>query len=249
MMINVTRTPTDDVRVRQALEWGVDKTAMIRVAWQGLGKPASSVLTSATFGFDPSTRSVYRYDPKKAGALLDEAGWKMGSGGVRQKGGDDLVLAMYYRADNTDFTAMATFLQSMYAQIGVKIDLHGLSRAGYFDAVRAGKHNLQFWWETDPDPDVVRILLHSKNADGGTNRNRYKNAEMDRLIDQASGTTDPAKRKQLYSQIQMKALREAIMVPFSDPLNIFAYRKGKVGGVLLDWSATNVLLYDASLPK
>ena len=249
MMINVTRTPTDDVRVRQALEWGVDKTAMIKAVWQGLFKPASSVLTSATFGFDPATRGVYRYDPKKAGALLDEAGWKIGSGGVRQKGGEDLVLGTYYRADNTDFTAMATFLQSMYAQIGIKIDLHGLSRAGYFDAVRAGKHNLQFWWETDPDPDVVRILLHSKNADGGTNRNRYKNAEMDRLIDQASGTTDPAKRKQLYSQIQMKALREAIMVAFSDPLNIFAYRKGKVDGVLLDWSATNILLYDASLPK
>jgi peptide/nickel transport system substrate-binding protein len=249
MMINVTRTPTDDVRVRQALEWGVDKAAMIKVAWQGLGKPASSVLTSATFGYDPATRNVYRYDPKKAGALLDEAGWKAGAGGVRQKDGQDLALDMYYRADNTDFTAMATFLQSMYTQIGIKIELHGLSRAGYFDAVRAGKHHLQFWWETDPDPDVVRILLYSKNADGGTNRNRYKNDEMDTLIDQAAATTDPAKRKQLYSRIQMKALREAIMVPFSDPLNIFAYRKGKVSGVVLDWSATNVLLYDASLPK
>ncbi len=118
MMINVTRTPTDDVRIRQALQWGVDKAAMIRVCWQGLGSPASSVLTSATFGYDPATRHVYRYDPKKAGALLDEAGWKMASGGVRQKDGHDLVLDMYYRADNTDFTAMATFLQSMYAQLG-----------------------------------------------------------------------------------------------------------------------------------
>ncbi|HKX18377.1 MAG TPA: ABC transporter substrate-binding protein [bacterium] len=247
MMINVTRTPTDDVRVRQALEWGVDKAAMIKVAWQGLGTPASSVLTSATFGFDPTTRNVYRYDPKKAGALLDEAGWKAGAGGVRQKDGQDLALDMYYRADNTDFTAMATFLQSVYAQIGIKIELHGLSQAGYFSAVRAGKHHLQFWWETDPDPDVVRILLYSKNADGGTNRNRYKNAEMDTLIDQAAATTDSAKRRQLYSKIQMKALREAVMVPFADPLNIFAYRKGKVSGVVLDWSATNLLLYDAAL--
>jgi peptide/nickel transport system substrate-binding protein len=249
MMINVTRTPTDDVRVRQALQWGVDKAAMIRVCWQGLGSQASSVLTSATFGYDPATRNVYRYDPKKAGALLDEAGWKTASGGVRQKDGHDLVLDMYYRADNTDFTAMATFLQSMYAQIGVKIELHGLSQAGYFDAVRSGKHNLQFWWETDPDPDVVRILLYSKNAEGGTNRNRYKNAEMDTLIDQAAATTDPAKRKQLYSQIQMKTLRESVMVAFADPLNIFAYRRGKVNGVILDWSATNALLYDASLVR
>lgn len=249
MMINVTNPPVDDVRVRQALQWGVDKNAMIKACWQGVFKPASSILTAATFGYDPATRSVYPYDPKKAGAVLDEAGWKMGSGGVRQKGGQDLTLGLYYRADNSDFVAMATFLQSMYAQIGIKIDLHGLSQGGYFSAVRVGQHHLQFWWEPDTDPDVVRILLYSKNADGGTNRNRYKNAEMDKLIDDAAATTDPAKRKQLYSQIQMKALRESIMIGFADPLDLFAYQKGKVDGVVLDWSATNVLFHGASLRK
>jgi len=249
MMINVTNPPTDDVHVRQALQWGVDKTAMNRAVWQGVYKPASSILTAATFGYDPATRNVYPYDPKKAGAVLDQAGWKMGSGGVRQKNGQDLTLGMYYRADNSDFTNMATFLQSMYAQIGIKIDLHGLSQGGYFSAVRAGQHHLQFWWEPDLDPDVVRILLYSKNADGGTNRNRYKNAEMDKLIDDAAATTDPAKRKQLYSEIQMKTLREAVMVAFADPLDLFAYQKGKIDGVVLDWSATDVLCHGVSLRK
>jgi peptide/nickel transport system substrate-binding protein len=196
-----------------------------------------------------ATCGVYRYDPKKAGELLDEAGWKMGSGGVRKKDGQDLTLALYYRSDNPDFTAMATFLQSMYQQIGIQIDLHGLAQAGYFNAVRAGQHNLQFWWDTRTDPDVVRILLYSANANGGTNRSRYKNAEMDTLIDEAAGTTDPAKRKRLYSQIQMKTLQEAIMVFFADPLNVFAIQKAKVMGAMLDWSATNVLLHNAWLRR
>src|SRR5215510_6913575 len=238
MMINVTRPPGDDVRVRQALEWGVDKAAMVRAVWLGVHKPACSPITSSMFGFDPATCSVYKYDPKKAGELLDEAGWKMGPGGVRKKDGQDLTLALYYRSDNPDFTAMATFLQSMYQQIGIKVDLNGLAQAGYFNAVRAGQHNLQFWWDTRTDPDVVRILLYSANANGGTNRNRYKNAEMDTLIDEAAGTTDPAKRKRLYTQIQMKTLQEAIMVFFADPLNVFAIQKNKVMGVTLDWSAT-----------
>ena len=138
---------------------------MIRAVWQGLHKPACSPLTSVMFGYDPATCDVYRYDPKKAGELLDEAGWKMGAGGVRQKDGQDLALALYYRSDNADFTAMATFLQGMYQPIGIKIDLHGLAQAGYFNAVRAGEHNLQFWWDTRTDPDVVRILLHSANAE------------------------------------------------------------------------------------
>jgi peptide/nickel transport system substrate-binding protein len=249
MMINVTRPPGDDIRVRQALEWGVDKAAMVRAVWLGVHKPACSPITSSMFGFDPATCGVYRYDPKKSGELLDEAGWKMGSGGIRRKDGQDLALALYYRSDNPDFTAMATFLQSMYQQIGIKIDLNGLAQAGYFNAVRAGQHNLQFWWDTRTDPDVVRILLYSANANGGTNRSRYKNAEMDTLIDEAAGTTDPAKRKRLYTQIQMKTLQEAIMVFFADPLNVFAIQKAKVMGATLDWSATNVLLHNAWLRR
>ncbi len=249
MMINVTKAPTDDVRVRQALEWGLDKTALIKAVWQGVYQPAPSVITSSTFGYDPATRNVYHYDPKKAASLLDEAGWKMGPSGVRQKGGQDLVLEMYYRSDDSDFVGMATFMQAIYGQIGIKIDLQGLAQAGYFAAVRAGKHNLQYWWETGADPDVVRVLLYSKNADGGTNRNRYKNADMDHLIDQAAATTNAVSRKQLYAEIQMKTLQEAIMVPVADPLNIFAYGKARVTGPVLDWSSTDLLLYDAQLLK
>jgi peptide/nickel transport system substrate-binding protein len=249
MMINVTRPPGDDVAVRQALAWGVDKVAMSLAVWQGVHKPACSPLTSVMFGFDPATCSVYRYDPKKAGEVLDETGWKMGPAGVRRKDGQDLVLALYYRSDNADFTAMATFLQSMYQPIGIKIELHGLAQAGYFNAVRSGQHNLQFWWDTRTDPDMVRMLLYSANANGGTNRNRYKSAEMDKLIDDAAGTTDPARRRRLYTEIQMKVLRESIMVFFADPLNIFAYQKTKVMGAMLDWSATNVLLHNAWLKR
>jgi peptide/nickel transport system substrate-binding protein len=249
MMMNVTRPPTDDVKVRQALEWGVDKEAMIKAVWQGVHKPATSPLTSNMFGYDPATANIYKYDPQKAASLLDEAGWVKGSGAVRQKGGQDLTLAMYYRSDNSDFAAMATFLQAIYQQIGINIDLHGLSQSGYFDAVRQGMHNLQFWWETGTDPDVVRVLFYGANADGGTNRNRYKNAEMDQLIDQAAGTTDSSKRTQLYAQIQKKVLDEAVMAFFADPLNIFAAAKSKVSNVALDWSSNNLYLHNATLAK
>lgn len=248
MMINVTKAPVDDVKVRQALEWATDKAGMIKAVWKDVYKPASSPLTSVTFGYDPATANTYQYDPKKAGAILDEAGWTL-SGDTRKKGGQELVLSLYYRSDNPDNVAIATFLQASYQQIGIKLDLHGLAQAGYFNAVRAGEHNLQFWWGPATDPDVVRQYYHSSNADGGTNRNRYKNADMDKLIDQAAGTTDAQKRIQFYAQIQKKVLDEAIMVFFSDPINIFAFQKGKVSDVALDWSSAYPLLYDASVTK
>ena len=244
MMINVTREPTNDVRVRQALQWGVDKQGMNQAVWRGLYQPTNSPLSANMFGYDPATEDMYSYDPEKAGALLDEAGWTL-DGDVRKKDGQELVLGLYYRSDNADSVAMATFLQAMYAAIGVKVELNGLAQAGYFNAVRAGEHHLQFWWESATDPDVLRILFHSSNADGGTNRNRYKDAEMDQLLDQAAGSTDPEVRKQLYAQIQKKALDEAIMVFFANVVNFYAYQKGKVEGVYLDWSGNFPLFHGA----
>jgi len=249
MMNNVTRPPTDELAVRQALSWGVDREGMIKAVWHGLYKPATSVLTSVTFGYDPATANVYSYNPTKAGALLDSAGWKMGGSGIRQKNGQDLALECYYRSDDADFVGMATFLQAEYQQIGIKFDLHGLAQAGYFNAVRQGLHNVQFWWGPGTDPDIVRQYFYSANADGGTDRSRYKNADMDKLINEAAGTTDAEKRKEFYDQIQMKALNEAIMVFFADPLNIFAFAKNKASGITLDWSADYPFLYDAFLTK
>src|SRR5439155_17462497 len=109
-------------------------------------------------------------------------------------------------------------------KIGIDVVLNGLSRAGYFDAVRAGKHNTQNWWDTGTDPDaMVRTLLHSSNADGGTNRNRYKSAAMDKLIDQAAGEPDTAKRAALYAQIQKLAADDAVMVFYNDPYLLYAH--------------------------
>ncbi len=249
MMINVTKPPTDDVKVRQALAYATDKANMIKTVWKDVHKPACSVLTSVTFGHDASTCQSFTYDPKKAAALLDEAGWTLSGGDTRKKGGQELVLALFYRSDNPDNVAQATFLQATYQQIGVKLDLRGLAQAGYFDAVRRGDHNMQFWWGPATEPDVVRQYYYSANAEGGTNRSRYKNPEMDKLIDQAAGATNPEQRKMLYAQIQKRVLDEGIMVFFADSQNIFAYQKAKVNDAVLDWSSTYPLLYDTSVNR
>jgi peptide/nickel transport system substrate-binding protein len=246
LMLNVTRPPTDDVKVRQAMAWATDRAGLVKTVWQGLYEPACSVLTSVTFGYDPATCQVYSYDPKKAAALLDEAGWTL-SGDTRKKNGEELVIKFYYRSDSPVNVAQATFLQATMQQVGIKLELNGLAQAGYFDAVRRGDHNMQPWWGPSTDPDVVRQYYHSKNAEGGTNRSRYKNPEMDQMIDEAAGYTDPEKRKQAYARIQRKVLDEAIMVFIADSKNVYAANKAKVNDVSLDWSSSYPLFYDASL--
>lgn len=235
VMMNVTNPPMDDVKVRQALEYATDKQGLIDTVFNGAFEPACSPMTPNLFGYDPKTCDVYKYDLEKAGALLDEAGWKMNtSTGIREKDGKPLKLGFYFRGDDNRSKEMSTFLQNNWKQIGVDLDLQGLERAGYFDAVRAGKHHMQFWWETATDPDVVRILFYSANADGGTNRNRYKNAEMDKMIDEAAAESNPEKRAELYHEIQAKALNEAIMIYLANPLTIDGM-SSKLKGVTMDW--------------
>jgi ABC-type transport system substrate-binding protein len=248
MMMNVERAPMDDVLVRQALSWGVDREGLILSVWQGAYQISCSPLTSVTFAYDPATCDIYGYDPERAAALLDEAGWTLGGDGVRTKDGESLTLGCYYRSDNANFTALATFLQAMYQPLGIIFEPVGLAQAGYFDAVRTGQHHVQFWWGPATDPDgVFRVFFHSSNADGGTNRNRYVNPEVDAMIDEAAGTVDRAARAELYSALQIRMLEEAVMAFFSEPTSAYAFRPEQVRNVHLDFSSIYPLFYDTTL--
>ena len=116
----------------------------------------------------------------------------------------------------------AAFAQQDLAAIGIDFVPHGETRQGYFDAVRAGEHHTQNWWDTYTDPDtVMRVLFHSANADGGTNRNRYRNEEMDMMIDAAAGIGDLEERAAAYAEIQQKIADEVIMAFFWDDVVVF----------------------------
>jgi len=233
LMMNVEKEPTSDLAVRKAIALGSDKQGMIDTVFSGLGKPGCSPLTRPMFGFDPKACEYLPYDPSAAMKVLDDAGWKPGADGIREKGGKKLVIEHFYRADSPRNAGMATFMKADLKKVGIEVNLNGLAQAGYFDAVRTGKHNTQNWWDTGSDPDVVRILLYSANAGGGTNRNRYKNPDMDKLIDAAAGAADPAKRVELYAQIQKKVADDAVMVFYNDPYLLYSHVKNLEGVTVL----------------
>ena len=85
--MNTKRAPTNDLKVRQAMIYALDREGLVRSVHQGVFKPAYGPLTPATFAYNPAVEKMYPYDPKKAEALLDEAGWKKGADGMRAKDG------------------------------------------------------------------------------------------------------------------------------------------------------------------
>src|SRR2546430_13830607 len=92
--------PLDDVKVRQAVEWAVDKNAMNQTVWNGVFKPACSPLTPNVLGYDAKMCDKYKYDASRAAALLDQAEWRMNATtGGREKGGQPPKARLYIRAD------------------------------------------------------------------------------------------------------------------------------------------------------
>lgn len=235
LMMNQGRAPTNELAVRRAMMHAIDKDGLVRTVWNDVFKPACSPLTPNMFGFDPETCRKAPYNLDQARRILDEAGWRVGSDGIRVKGGERLRLEFYLQTAPQKNIEMASFIQANAKQVGIEVNLNVIARPAYLDAVRQGRHNLQFWWDTGTDPgQMLRILFHSRNAGGGTNRNNYRSPEMDRLIEQIEATADPARRRALVVQAQQKAIDDAVMVYLADPPSLYAHDRS-VTGVWVDW--------------
>jgi peptide/nickel transport system substrate-binding protein len=225
LMFNHQKAPTDELDVRKAMQLAMDKQGMIDTVYNGYGTPSCALITSTAFGYCEETCDIAPYDLEAAAAVLEEAGWVDEDGdGFRERDGEPLVIGHYYRADAGNSNEEAAFLKDNFSKIGINVELNGLSRSGYFDAVRSGQHNTQGWWEVSVDPDMmVRGVLHSSNVGGGTNRNNYVDPVMDDMIAAQAAEPDPEKRAELVCDILKKVKEEAHMEVWLDPMLLYAH--------------------------
>ena len=117
MPINVTKPPTNDPLVRQAILYAVDQDKLVNQVLFGVDTPAHSVLTPITPGYSKPSASLYSYDPAKASALLSQAGWNPGPGGVRTKNGQKLSLNIILFG-NAGFELPTQFVVSELSKVG-----------------------------------------------------------------------------------------------------------------------------------
>ena len=151
IMINVAKPPTDDLKVRQAMLYAVDQKAIVNALFKGVYNPAFTPLESPTLGYDRSLTSMYSSDLTKAGQLLDSAGWKMGSGGVRAKNGNPLK-PLFINIANDQFDQIAQIVQSDLSKVGIALQLQDESEPTVFSTYNQGPQNFSeiFYWYNDP---------------------------------------------------------------------------------------------------
>jgi peptide/nickel transport system substrate-binding protein len=247
LLLNTTsKGPISDPQVRLALEYAIDREGLNKSVFQGLNKVAFSPLMQPTFGYDASTEQIYSFDPAKAKQILDAAGWKEGADGIREKGGQKLAIDFPIISRPND-KAMAESIQASLHDVGIDFKITPLERAAYTDARKQNKYDAGFMWFSYGDPDVLRTIFHSANVEA-FNRAKYQVPEVDKLLEDAAATTDQAKRKDLYTQIQQRVLKDTVVVPLVDTVTHNA-KRAEVTGDYLDALASYVWLYDVQIKK
>ncbi len=206
--LNLDNPILADKSVRQALMFGIDRKAISDQIYSGRDPVADSLLPTLDPGYS-SDVPRYNYDPAKASALLDGAGWKISSDGIRRKDGTPLTLELATTSGNRTREMIEQVLQAQWRQIGISVKLKNQpARVLLGGTVNRRNFTMaMFAWVSAPE-NVPRGELYSdqvpsaENGWSGENFDDYRSPEADRLIDAIETELDRDKRQQLWQQLQ-----------------------------------------------
>jgi len=188
---NIAHKPLDDVRVRQAISYAIDRQEIINTVLLGDGVPTGPLPPGETEWAIPVNNEnfpTYKYDPDKARALLKEAG------------AEGLKISIQAAPAYAPDIPTAQVLQAQLKKVGIDLQIQQMEWAAVLQAQRDGTFDLNLTFNTNrPDPDTYLSVAHSKS---GSNWGKYANPKMDELIDKGRVTTDLAERKKVYGDIQ-----------------------------------------------
>ena len=233
LAFNTQHPPFDDVRVRRAANFAINKEPIVKLGFQGRAVAADGPVPTTQWGYhQPALR--YGYDPAAARRLLAE---------VVADGKLDLnkVYKLYAPSTPRPYLPqperVAGFLQAGLEQVGLHTEIIAQPYAQHRASVEAGEHDLcVFGWIGDTgDPDnFLYVLFDSDNATIGTAQNVafYKDAEVDHLLMEAQGAAAVATRSALYATVQDQIAADAPWIPLAHSELVVAGRASLEGVVL-----------------
>jgi peptide/nickel transport system substrate-binding protein len=194
-----------DKAVRRAPYTAIDPQALVDGAAFKQGEPAVSFYPQSAFVYNKDVQPTYTFDPGKAASMLDAAGWKADSSGIRSKDGVKMSMEFLGQSGNKTHELIFQIVQQQWKAVGVNLTSKFLEFQQYISAFFG--HNfdiLAFTLTQLQDPDgSLSVLWNSANAaPGGANAGDYVNPALDKLMDQANAVVDRNARKAIYAQIQ-----------------------------------------------
>ena len=207
--MNTEKEPFNDVKVRQAVNYAINRENLVQVCYDGEAEVNSNICSKDRFGYSDD-QFQYTYDPEKAKELLAEAGIE-----TPYDLGEMLVAEKY--------SNIATVLQSDLAAVGLNVTIAVKEFNSYIGDLTSGNYGITALEMTlDGDTQMLEMAFTSDYI-GTANNARYSDATMDELFEKTRTETDTDARKELFDEILTKAQDEAIYAVIDNPLTLFAY--------------------------
>lgn len=219
LYLNNAQKPFDDVRVRQALCYAVDKQGIIDIAFSGYGHPIGSSMYPA-FGkyFDESLTNYYSRDIEKAKALLADAGYP-----------DGFSMTITVPSNYQPHIDTAQVIVEQLKEVGITAEIQLVEWGTWLSDVYAGRQFQSTVVGVDASNMTARALLERFSSTAGNNFINYNNAEYDALFSQALDAFDDAGQTALYKQMLRNLTENAANVYIQDLADLVAVRKGLTG--------------------
>ena len=205
LTINTSSAPLDNVKVRQALAYAVNRENIIKNLLLDLGKIAHSILPEESWAY--STGQTYSYNPAKAKQLLDEAGFPDPDGdGPKMRFDKPIVFKL--SGTSVSGRQYAGVIQNDLKAVGMPVEIQTPEQNTLFDELRRGNFQIAYsqWVGGNQDPIFYKDLFATSEIPTQTrpsrNRSRYSNPELDKLLDEAVNTFDRTRGRELYVKIQ-----------------------------------------------
>lgn len=237
---NMRDSLLQNVKLRQAVGYAIDRQAIVDYLRRGLATPAVGIIPPMSWAFEPNVFQ-FTHDVARAKALLDEAGYPDPDGD-----GPEPRLRLSLKTSTSEvYRLQAAVIQRNLADVGIAADVRSYEFATLFADVLKG--NVQLYtlqWVGVTDPDMLRRVFHSaQTPPAGFNRGFYKNTEVDRLIEAASSAPDDASRKRLYGDVQRIIASDAPYVSLWTKTNVAVFQS-TLSGVHLSPIAEFTFLKD-----
>ena len=208
VFMNVLEKPFTDEKVRQAVNYAIN-TEKVQKLLAGQGNALNQVYPDGMPGHQ-ADKEYYTYDPAKAKQLLAEAGFPNG-------------FKTTFVTHNVDpFPKLAQSVQADLKAVGIDADIKQMSRDVYWDYISLmDKHaaiGLSDWYQDFPDPSDWIGPLFTQPIDGSANSSFYENPEVDTLYAESASELDPAKRIEMFQQMQDIIMTDAPTAPLYQPL-------------------------------
>lgn len=214
-----------DVRVRQAIDLAMDRSLIIHALWRDHAHVAGSLLPPQHWAWTGNVQQ-YAYDPERANALLDAAGWKRDASGIR------FHLTMKTSTDGTS-RLLAVVLQQQLRAVGIALEVRSFEFATFYADIGRGVFQMYTlrWIGGNEDLDIFRYANATASfPPHGANRGRYSNPAVDRLIDHALNAPSDAERRADYIEVQQILARDlpSINLWYLDTVLVHSRRLGNL---------------------